>query len=66
MAHRFNMERHLSAGLAADQDEMNMVETPEDSPERMSEANSRERGGKFNHMAQNFEAVHRSVRNLDL
>ena len=49
-------------------DSFNMVETPEDSPERPfnKAAVDKEMGGTYNHMAQNFVAVSKSVRNLQL
>lgn len=46
------------------------METPEDSPERDLDTRAyeaqaeKEVGGRFNHMAQTFEAVGRSMRNL--
>ena len=46
-------------------DSMNMVETPEESPERQPNT-EREIGGRFLHMAQDREAMTRSVRNLQL
>ena len=49
---------------------MNMVMTPEDSPERVpnnlarTQRAEKEAGGKFNHMAQGYEALSRSVHQL--
>ena len=58
--------------VALGDNSMNMVETPEDSPERMresermEEAADKEMGGRFNHMAQNYEALSRSVHQLKM
>ena len=49
--HRIKFGNDLNTNLG---DSMNMVETPEDSPDRESgNANSKQRevGGRFNHMA---------------
>ena len=51
-------------------DSMNMVETPEDSPERSNDQRTgtadREAGGRFIHMAQDHEALSRSVHALQM
>ena len=60
------MEKLQNLGMG---DSMNMVETPEDSPERRpatDRAQEREMGGAFNHMAQDYEKLNRSVRNLQM
>lgn len=51
-------------------DSMNMVETPEESPERINDRNTgaqaKEKGGRFVPMAQNHEAFSRSVLQLQM
>ena len=56
---------HFGNENLANGDSFNMVETPEESPERDPKS-QREIGGRFNMMAQRHEEVSRSVRNLQM
>ena len=51
-------------GFATDKvingDDMDMIESPEESPERMP--TSKETGGRINHMSQNYGSLSRSMK----